>query len=57
MLMVEVAVAVAVLVVVATCRCDGQYLACRTLDTSDEIFSQPARPGVSSLMLGISLIL
>ena len=57
MLMVEVAVLVAVLVVVATCRCDGQYLACRTLDTSDEIFSQPARPGVSSLMLGISLIL
>ena len=57
MLMVEVAVVVAVLVVVATCRCDGQYLACRTLDTSDEIFSQPARSGVSSLMLGISLIL
>ena len=25
--------------VVATCRCDGQYLACPTLDTSDDLLT------------------
>ena len=30
---------VVVVVVVATCRCDGQYLACPTLDTSDDLLT------------------